>query len=421
MLGQQLKVEGDGNENVHLYHYINDNIQIQFGREEFCLVTGLRFGGENLTDYNDDALPIPFRRWVFLSYLDGEHITGSMVFRIINDELFDRLYDDDDVSLCCLGILQLVLLGVKGKRRIPDWMLRLANDRIPAQSATPYCQPAFPSYSGTYNWQSPILSHMGNPNLEPLIERHHDVDALFNQNILNRGKREQCLSFYKRTPYIKQPLTTVLPKQRVTFWQQLVPHLCMPDIDAHTPVGWLSEEHMNAWMELLIRFRRNNAPWTVAYTNTISVHPENQRFLIEMNQHTIGTLDGSTRPYPAWSVVNWVFLPIHVGGNHWVMGVIDLPNSHVYVFDYLHNEERNKLLSNQIQRWTPMVNNILQGRGCFNETRGPYNFQFSYNVGLERSLLVNGDPQEFWETVRNNLCQCFYLSWCEDTRDCGYD
>ncbi|GKD51719.1 phospholipase-like protein [Tanacetum coccineum] len=168
----------------------------------------------------------------------------------------------------------------------------------------------------------------------------------------------------------------------VTFWQQLVPHLCPPDYDSGTPMGWLSGEHMNAWVELLIRYRTNNDPWTVAYTNTISVHPENQRFMIETDQHTIGTLDGSTRPYPSWSAVNWVFLPIHVAGNHWVTGVIDLPNSHFYVFDSLPNEGTMNLLRKQIQRWTPVVNSILQGRGCFNETRGPYNFQFSYNNGL---------------------------------------
>ncbi|GJW37150.1 phospholipase-like protein [Tanacetum coccineum] len=117
---QQLEVEGDGNENVPLYYYIIDNIRIQFGREEFCLVTGLRFGVGNLADYDDPEKVIPFRRRVFPSYLDGEHITGNMVFKIIDDELFDRLHDDDAVSLCCLGILQLVLLGVEGKRRIPD-------------------------------------------------------------------------------------------------------------------------------------------------------------------------------------------------------------------------------------------------------------------------------------------------------------
>ncbi|GJX60149.1 hypothetical protein Tco_0291539 [Tanacetum coccineum] len=129
MLGQQLEVEGDGNENVPLYYYITDNIRIQLGREKFCLVNGLRFGVENLADYDDVESRIPFKRHVFPSYLDGEPITGNMVLKIIDDELFDRLHDDDAVSLCCLGILQLVLLGVEGKRIIPDWLLRLANDR----------------------------------------------------------------------------------------------------------------------------------------------------------------------------------------------------------------------------------------------------------------------------------------------------
>ncbi|GJU34912.1 phospholipase-like protein [Tanacetum coccineum] len=545
MLGQQLEVEGEGNENVPLYYYITDKIRIQFRREEFCMVTGLRFGVENLAYYNDRELPIPFRRRVFPSCYDGEHITSYTILEIIKDEVFDRLHDEDVVSLCCLGILQLILLGVEAKCRIPDWMLRLANDKVgwdnypwgsfvwptlysqlkivnvkrwpklyatqpineidkkaysifgytwafktcilesfrvtatkyyyrynryprvaawkkkkgkfmgsmvhdffhgnlpgarltpdktearsnwwissrkyfdggigqterlprhlnrqnmyevpselyrqfeeqkraieepkrvieeikktkmiggpssfqthpnsssffnigtptnwqtpmssqpgpsnwqsqmPAQSATSYWQPAFPSHPGGYNWQSPIPSHIGDPNLQPLIERHHDAAGLFNQNILNRGKREQRPSFYKRTPYTEQPPTTILPKQRgnknktnvmnanlsplnlgnafddeneggddviflgseftgnylvyenvdpqkvkrehyvtvqeflndpkqiyldcymkgylvpVTFWQQLVPHLCMPDIDSRTLMGWLSGE-----------------------------------------------------------------------------------------------------------------------------------------------------------------------------------
>nr|GEV58136.1 protein kinase-like domain-containing protein [Tanacetum cinerariifolium] len=75
--------------------------------------------------------------------------------------------------------------------------------RMPAQSATAYWQPAFHSHPGTYN-----------SNLQPSIERQHDVAGLLNPNILNRGKREQRPSFYKRSPYMEQPATTVLPKQR---------------------------------------------------------------------------------------------------------------------------------------------------------------------------------------------------------------
>ncbi|GJU55844.1 phospholipase-like protein [Tanacetum coccineum] len=129
MLGRQVEVEGDGNKNVSLYYDITDKFQIQFGREEFCLVTGLRFVVENLGDYNGSKLPIPFRRRVFPSCYDGEHITSHTILEIIKDDVFDRLHDEDAVSLCCLGILQLVLLGVEAKRRIPEWMLRLANDR----------------------------------------------------------------------------------------------------------------------------------------------------------------------------------------------------------------------------------------------------------------------------------------------------
>nr|GFB24177.1 hypothetical protein [Tanacetum cinerariifolium] len=41
----------------------------------------------------------------------------------------DELHDDDVVSLHCVGILQLVLLGVKDRHAVPDWLLRLANNR----------------------------------------------------------------------------------------------------------------------------------------------------------------------------------------------------------------------------------------------------------------------------------------------------
>ncbi|GKB11423.1 phospholipase-like protein, partial [Tanacetum coccineum] len=100
----------------------------------------------------------------------------------------------------------------------------------------------------------------------------------------------------------------------------------MQSLSYGIPIGWLSGEHMNSWMEQLIRRRPLNANWTVAYTSTISVHPENNQFIIVNDPHVIGTLDGSTRPYPSWNDVDWVFLPIHVAGNHWATGVIDLAN-----------------------------------------------------------------------------------------------
>ncbi|GKD36946.1 hypothetical protein Tco_1257153 [Tanacetum coccineum] len=357
------------------------------------------FGVENLADYDDIELRIPFRRRVFPSYLDGEPITAK----------------------------ELVLLGVEGKRRIPDWLLRLANDRVgwdnypwgeksaiglkndprqtEAQSDWWISSRAY--FDGGIGQAERVPRHLNRQNMyefpsefyrefeiqkrdlknkkkkiEEIKRKEADQRETYEKvhkfmedmnveqggpssfqthpnssSFFNIGKSEQRPSFYKRSPYMEQPATTVLPKQRgnknknnvkkanlsplnlgsafddeneggddviflggrftgnylvyenvdpekgysvpVTFWQQLVPHLCRPDIDLSTPMGWFSAKDMNEWMELLIRLRSSNDPWTVAYTNTISVHLENQHFLIETDQHTIGTLDGSTRPYPA--------------------------------------------------------------------------------------------------------------------------
>nr|GEU42526.1 phospholipase-like protein [Tanacetum cinerariifolium] len=81
-------------------------------------------------------------RRVFPSYLDGQPITGLDIANMIVDQSFAQLYDDDDVSLCCLGILQLVILGVESRRVVPGWMLRLANDRV-AWNKYPW---------GSYSW-----------------------------------------------------------------------------------------------------------------------------------------------------------------------------------------------------------------------------------------------------------------------------
>ncbi|GJW43253.1 phospholipase-like protein [Tanacetum coccineum] len=129
MLGRQMLLLGDETENVPLYYHMFDNFQIQFGSEEFCLVTGLKFRVEYWADYNDEDEGIPFRRRVFPSSLDGKHITGKNVEEFIKSKSFSKLDDDDAVSLCCIGILQLVLIGVEDRRAVPNWILRLANVR----------------------------------------------------------------------------------------------------------------------------------------------------------------------------------------------------------------------------------------------------------------------------------------------------
>ncbi|GKC11433.1 retrovirus-related pol polyprotein from transposon TNT 1-94, partial [Tanacetum coccineum] len=88
----------------------DDNLVSTIPVGEFCLVTGLKFGVS----------------------LDGQPIRGKHVEALINSKAFKKLDDNDAVSLCCVGILQLVLLGLEDRHPVPNWILR----RWPALYAT---------------------------------------------------------------------------------------------------------------------------------------------------------------------------------------------------------------------------------------------------------------------------------------------
>ncbi|GJV77068.1 phospholipase-like protein [Tanacetum coccineum] len=284
MLGQQLVLTGNENENIPLYYHIVDNFHIQFGREEFCLVSGLKFGVENSTDYNKAKDPIPFRRRVFSSDLDGRPIRGKDVELLIVSDVFKKLDDNDVVSLCCVGILQLVLLGVEDRRVVPNWILRLANDRV-----------SWDNYPwGSYVWPT-LYKHLRDANV----------------------KRWQPL-------YASDPTNET-------------------DTKSYSIEGF-------AWaFKVLIRERTENANWTLAKSGTVCLHQENNRFMILTDPHNIGTLDGSVRPFPSWNDVTWVYMPINVGGVHWVTGAIDLADSIFYVFDSMESETRMLILAEMMK------------------------------------------------------------------------
>ncbi|GJS07156.1 transposase, MuDR, MULE transposase domain protein [Tanacetum coccineum] len=342
------------------------------------------------------------------------------------------------------------------------------------------------SHPGTSNWQSQMPSHSATPNWQPPIPSHpydagllNPADSIYknkvkNANVspLNLGNAfaddnvggddvmflgEHDIGNYlvyenvdpskvMREDYIDcmefllNPYDVYLDCHMMSymvpdyFWRQLVPHLCMAgshSLERPNQEGWLSGDHMNAWIEQLIRERTQNANRIVSKSGTICVQLENKRFMIQTDQHIIGTLDGSTRPYPAWNDVDWVYMPINAGGNHWVTDAVNLPNSLFDVFDSMHSEGTRLMLEQQ----TPVINGILQSRGCFNGTgRQSHNFLFIYNDGLGHTVpqqpnfkdcgvitcwliaklcsdqppIVHGDSQAFWENIRYQMLQMFY-------------
>nr|GEU32528.1 phospholipase-like protein [Tanacetum cinerariifolium] len=273
MLGRQLELTGDENENIPLYYHVVDNFQIQSGREEFCLVTRLKFGVENWTDYNAKKEPIPFRRRVFCSSLDGRPIRGKNVKTLINSEAFKTLDDNNAVSLCCVGILQLVLLGLEDRHFVSNWILRLAmiemvgknilgvrmygqhcTRQLPVQRLVPdedearsrWWVSSRAYFDGRNIEEERIPCHLNRNNYfevpsemyrefeeqrtgvfrllfirwqtaaHSLIWQRHQIGKhQFHRiwNICDRARREHHPSIYKQSPYTVLPPTTMLPKK----------------------------------------------------------------------------------------------------------------------------------------------------------------------------------------------------------------
>ncbi|GJV69648.1 phospholipase-like protein [Tanacetum coccineum] len=473
-----------------------DNFHIQFGREEFCLVSGLKFGVENSTDYNKAKEPISFRRRVFSSDLDGGPIRGKDVELLIESDVFKKLDDNDVVSLCCVGIVQLVLLGVEDRRPVPNWILRDANvkrwqplyasdptnetdtktysiegfawafkgqlpverlilyetearspwwvssrayfdghsfedeqiprhlnrnnyfevpsemyiefeeqrrgypqmkennndmyekmtrfmedmRRVPEANTTPIIVDqhfgvsdisGFQSYQGVVsafhtlannnsffnmatpsnwqtpnqsnwlspsNWQTPNPSYLGASNSQPPIPSQPGTSNWQNPMTSYSPNLPPPIPSRSQDAGILDPMKMYWEMTREQSW----------------PESWLSSDHMNSWIQILIRERTENANWTLAKSGTVCLHQEINRFMILTDPHNIGTLDGINAPFP---IMEWmlpgtyfVYMPINAGGVHWVTGAINLADSIFYVFDSMENETRMLMLEQQEDR-----------------------------------------------------------------------
>nr|GEU38684.1 transposon Ty3-I Gag-Pol polyprotein [Tanacetum cinerariifolium] len=86
--GRQVECLGGKTDIVPLSYHVVDDFEIQFRKEELCLVIGSRFGVEYSVNYNNEDDPIPFRLRVFSSAIDGLEDRGKVpdwVLRLVND------------------------------------------------------------------------------------------------------------------------------------------------------------------------------------------------------------------------------------------------------------------------------------------------------------------------------------------------
>ena len=66
-----------------------------------------------------------------------------------------------------------------------------------------------------------------------------------------------------------------------------------------------------------------------------------------------------------WHEVNNVLFPINVGNYHWCLGVLDLPNWNLVIFDSLRGRYHDKKVLNVVNLVATMMFEVLNSCGYF--------------------------------------------------------
>nr|GFA81803.1 phospholipase-like protein [Tanacetum cinerariifolium] len=84
-----------------------DGRTLEYGREDFCLITGFRFDKVNLDPNVEDHSEFRMRVFPKINNLKGEHL-----LELVNrDVKFAKLDDEDVVRVCFLLALDFVFMG----------------------------------------------------------------------------------------------------------------------------------------------------------------------------------------------------------------------------------------------------------------------------------------------------------------------
>lgn len=133
MLRKQHKVE-DSHYDMPLIYYIEGHA-LHFGRPEFCLMTGLRFGAVSFGLFSSGCLN--FCNRVFPDK-QGLIVTNLEVIGVIVDgERFKHISDEDAVRLSLLLALEVIFMGRLLTCEVDDTLMRLV-DNLDGWNAFPW-------------------------------------------------------------------------------------------------------------------------------------------------------------------------------------------------------------------------------------------------------------------------------------------
>lgn len=99
---------------------------LHFGRREFCLITGFKFGPVSFSYYRSGDMK--FKDRVFPNKI-GLSITSLDLLGVIEDEeFFANLFDADAIRVCLLLCLEVIFMGRLVDTKVDEALLRLVDN-----------------------------------------------------------------------------------------------------------------------------------------------------------------------------------------------------------------------------------------------------------------------------------------------------
>nr|GEW44352.1 phospholipase-like, aminotransferase-like mobile domain protein [Tanacetum cinerariifolium] len=130
---QKQKVSDNDHYDLPLIYNVNGHT-LHFGRREFCLITGFKFGFNSFRKFREGD--ISFRDRVFLEKI-GEYVKSIDLLSVIEDEeRFTGLSDEDYKSLSLLS-LEVIFMGHELGYAVDDVFLRMV-DNLEAWNVFPW-------------------------------------------------------------------------------------------------------------------------------------------------------------------------------------------------------------------------------------------------------------------------------------------
>ena len=109
---------------MSLVYHVNGHL-LHFGRREFQLITGFRFGTPTLSGFRTG--PFNFRDRVFPEKI-GEHLKNIDLLSLIeDDEAFSKISDEDAVRVCLLLALEVIFMGRELISVLDDALVRMVD------------------------------------------------------------------------------------------------------------------------------------------------------------------------------------------------------------------------------------------------------------------------------------------------------